>query len=190
MYDLSNGAPLGGVEVRLYDASQAWNSATTPASIATTLTAPDGTYTIAGIHGSAYTIVAFVDLTGAYRDNTADFRGFHVTDSFGWRPDLLDAADGYMLPLNVLDNGRAYRVSGRDRYDPAAAISANSFSGADDVIIANGYAFADSLSAASLAGMLDCPLLLVQTDEIPASTRAEIARLAPRTSTSSVALPA
>ena len=84
VYDLSNGAPVGGVEVRLYDASQAWNNATTPASIATTVTAPDGTYTIAGIDGNAYTIVAFVDLTGAYRDNTADFRGFHVTDSFGW----------------------------------------------------------------------------------------------------------
>ena len=73
--------------------------------------------------------------------------------------------------------GRTYRVSGRDRYDTAAAISTNSLSGADDVIIANGSAFADSLSAASLAGMLDFPLLLVQTDKIPVSARAEIARL-------------
>ena len=174
VYDLSTGDPMGGVEVRLYDASQAWAGSSTPASIATTVTAPDGTYTITGINGNTYTVIAFVDLTGNYRDNTADFRGFHVTDSFGWLPDMVDEMDGYMLPLDELAAWRAYRVDGLDRYETAAAISLNAFAGADDVIIANGSAFADSLSAASLAGMLDCPLLLVQKDKIPASTREEI----------------
>jgi len=56
--------------------------------------------------------------------------------------------------------GDAVRISGIDRYATSYAASRSSFATASAVVIASGANFPDALSAAGLAGALDCPVLL------------------------------
>jgi putative cell wall-binding protein/Tol biopolymer transport system component len=74
------------------------------------------------------------------------------------------------------------RIAGRDRYATAAHAAAASFpEGADVVYVATGRAFPDALVAASLAaGPEPGPILLVGGNDVPPSTAAELARLAPQ----------
>lgn len=53
------------------------------------------------------------------------------------------------------------RVSGADRWLTSVAISKSTFASASSVVLATGTEFADALAASSLAGALDCPVLLV-----------------------------
>lgn len=69
----------------------------------------------------------------------------------------------------------AERVSGRTRYDTAAAIARKAYpgwTGTNHVVIANGEdrALSDPLAAASLAWVYDAPLVLTASDHLPAST--------------------
>jgi putative cell wall-binding protein len=85
----------------------------------------------------------------------------------------------------VLHALRAYsgvvtRQSGPDRYATAAAISAATFGPNVPVVyVATGRNFPDALAGGPAAGMLGGPVLLVQPNDIPASTAAELRRLAP-----------
>ena len=85
----------------------------------------------------------------------------------------------------VLNALRAYagtvtRQSGPDRYATAAAISAATFGRNVPVVyVATGRNFPDALAGGPVAGMLGGPVLLVQQNEIPASTAAELRCLAP-----------
>lgn len=72
------------------------------------------------------------------------------------------------------------RISGSNRYETSAKISALFPSGVSTAYIATGRAFPDALSGAALAGANGSPLLLVNTDAIPASVRAELTRLKPQ----------
>lgn len=69
------------------------------------------------------------------------------------------------------------RVAGPDRYEGAVRASQLGFAHADAVVVASGAGFADALSAGSLAGTCEAPILLVRPDSVPASVSREIARL-------------
>jgi putative cell wall-binding protein len=70
------------------------------------------------------------------------------------------------------------RLSGSDRYVTAAAISKHAFpSGASKIYVATGLNYPDALAGGPAAGASDAPILLVQTDSIPASTALEIQRI-------------
>ncbi|MCI4658223.1 cell wall-binding repeat-containing protein [Cryobacterium zhongshanensis] len=72
------------------------------------------------------------------------------------------------------------RLSGTDRFETSAAISASRFApGAAIVYVANGLNFPDALSGAALAGSQGSPVLLVTADGIPASIATELTRLKP-----------
>lgn len=70
--------------------------------------------------------------------------------------------------------GDAVRLSGSDRYATSYAASRSSFATASAVVIASGANFPDALSAAGLAGALDCPVLLA-----PPVTAVDDPRLGP-----------
>ncbi|GAB3466625.1 cell wall-binding repeat-containing protein [Kineococcus endophyticus] len=78
------------------------------------------------------------------------------------------------------------RVSGPDRYDTAAALSASSFAtpaagsaGVANVLVATGSDWPDALSGSAAAAQAKSPLLLVPGTSIPASVVAELQRLKP-----------
>jgi uncharacterized lipoprotein YddW (UPF0748 family)/putative cell wall-binding protein len=77
------------------------------------------------------------------------------------------------------------RLAGADRFATAACVAEFAFpDGADTVLLARGDAaggYADALAGAVLAAALDAPILLTAPHTLPASTRAEIVRLAPQT---------
>ncbi|MBO1769477.1 cell wall-binding repeat-containing protein [Agrococcus sp. TF02-05] len=70
------------------------------------------------------------------------------------------------------------RISGSDRYEVAAQISAQ-FGEVDHVYVASGQVFPDALAGAALAGAQGAPVLLVRSNEVPGATLAAIERLAP-----------
>jgi putative cell wall-binding protein len=71
------------------------------------------------------------------------------------------------------------RVSGADRYATAAALAASFGSGTPTAYVALGTNFPDAMAGSAAAGFTGGPILLVQTDMVPASTSAELADLAP-----------
>ena len=71
------------------------------------------------------------------------------------------------------------RLAGADRFGTSAAISADTFTKASTVVIASGTTFPDALSGTPLAAKLRAPVLLVNSDSVPASICTEIRRLAP-----------
>lgn len=76
--------------------------------------------------------------------------------------------------------GSVTRQSGTDRHATAAAISAATFGTRVPVVyIATGRNFPDALAAGPAAGMLNGPVLLVESTHIPAATATELRRLAP-----------
>lgn len=74
------------------------------------------------------------------------------------------------------------RIYGADRYETAAAVSADAFpfSGLTAAFVANGRNFPDALSAAAAAGALDGPVLLTPANALAPATAAEVAALAPQ----------
>jgi putative cell wall-binding protein len=76
------------------------------------------------------------------------------------------------------------RLSGLDRFETSAAVSAANFSpGVPVVYLASGAAFPDALSGAPVAGKKGtggAPVLLVSQNGVPPSVAAELARLRPR----------
>lgn len=173
----TTGVPLEGIQVRVYDAEDAWDGDTAPPSLDTTLTLADGGYSMSGLPTDKLLIVAFVDLGATYRDALFPLQGFHVTDGTAYYVDGIPSIDGYMLPLTTLKAKRTQRVSDDDRYSTAIAISKTNFSGADTAIITSGEAFADALAAAPLAGTYDAPLLLTRPTKLPTGLVTELKRL-------------
>jgi putative cell wall-binding protein len=88
-------------------------------------------------------------------------------------------SDAVLHQLIPLAPGGAMRVSGADRYETAAAISAAFFPSAVSVLVASGANFPDALAGGPAAARLDAPLLLVRPNEVPQATRDELQRLGP-----------
>lgn len=73
------------------------------------------------------------------------------------------------------------RLAGPNRYATAAAVSRRFFSpGAQVAYVATGAGFPDALAAGPAAAKLGGPVLFVTRDSIPADTKAELVRLAPK----------
>jgi putative cell wall-binding protein len=73
-----------------------------------------------------------------------------------------------------------HRISGADRFATAVAASQLLYpedDSASDVVVVNGYATVDGLTASYLAGLKTAPILYTDTNSVPASTAAELDRL-------------
>ncbi|QDO90097.1 S8 family serine peptidase [Ornithinimicrobium ciconiae] len=75
--------------------------------------------------------------------------------------------------------GATTRLSGGDRYETNAAITAAYPADAAQAYVASGLNWPDALSGAALAGHMDAPLVLTQTSKLPNVTEAELDRLSP-----------
>jgi putative cell wall-binding protein len=73
------------------------------------------------------------------------------------------------------------RHAGADRYTTATLLSKNAYPSTTGgtVYVSVGTEFADGLSAAPAAALVDAPLLLIETDRVPAVVRTELQRLNP-----------
>ncbi len=100
--------------------------------------------------------------------------------------DAVDASEASLQELEAeLSAGggiRLYSLSGSTRYDTAAAVAKSAYpSGVSSqtAIVVNGgdESWADSLSASSLAGMLDCPVLYTASDWLPDATASALRSL-------------
>lgn len=69
---------------------------------------------------------------------------------------------------------------GKNRFETAVELSKSEFNSAETIVIANGYAIIDGVSATPLAAKLKSPLLLTEVDSIPNSVKIEIKRLKPK----------
>ena len=89
---------------------------------------------------------------------------------------------GYILSNNIsLINVFTPAVEtkyGSDRYSTAVELSKSNFTSAETIVISNGYAIPDGLTATPIASYYNAPLLLVAKSSIPTSTQNEIKRLA------------
>lgn len=70
------------------------------------------------------------------------------------------------------------RIFGADRYETAAAVSAD-WRSTDEVFIATGTKFPDALASGAAAARFDAPVLLVDANGVPQATRLELERLRP-----------
>lgn len=83
--------------------------------------------------------------------------------------------------LAAFTTGAVTRVSGSDRFATAAALSKSSFgAGVANVFVATGRDFPDALSGSAAAGAQGSPVLLVDTNAVPAATTVELQRLQPK----------
>ena len=82
--------------------------------------------------------------------------------------------------LTLYTSGPVVRVSGRNRYATAAAVSGFLFpAGVDVVYIATGENFPDALAGGPAGVVRDGPILLTRPGSLPAETAAELARMKP-----------
>ena len=91
---------------------------------------------------------------------------------------VADVPDDPALPTASLPAPvEVTRVGGTDRIATAIEVSQHAFDAAGAVVLARSDVAADALSGAPLAGLLDAPLLLTPTADVPATVLAEIDRL-------------
>lgn len=92
----------------------------------------------------------------------------------------LESEDGGSSDISSLARAATYAVAtlaGSDRYSTAVAQALYSYTTTDTAIIACGTGYADSLSATSLAGALNCPILLTATDSLTTVTAEALTKL-------------
>lgn len=74
-------------------------------------------------------------------------------------------------------NSTVERLAGEYSDETAAAISSETFSSSEWVVLARNDDFADAMSATGLAGALECPIILTNRDGLTPAATAEIQRL-------------
>ena len=79
------------------------------------------------------------------------------------KSNLKEIAIGGKMQL-PLEKFKGERISGRSRYETALAIAKRSFNDNENVVLASGQVFADSLSAVSLTKKHNAPIILTQSD--------------------------
>lgn len=87
-------------------------------------------------------------------------------------------SDDVLAALEDYTDGTVTRISGEDRYDTAAALSAR-FTNPETVFVATGEDYPDALAAGARAGMVGAPVLLVRQNTIPESTADALDGLTP-----------
>ncbi len=85
-------------------------------------------------------------------------------------------ADEFWKQIKMVVPVEVERISGKNRYETAVAISNIGWESADTVIIARGDDFPDALAGAPLAYKMDAPILLTGKT-LPQSVKDELARL-------------
>ncbi|MDA3936022.1 MAG: cell wall-binding repeat-containing protein [Actinomycetota bacterium] len=124
--------------------------------------------------------------TDLYLYSTAEKKSVRVTDSDLPKAGLaFDSNRLAWVDLSDPDNevkstvlaGPVGRSAGLDRYSTAVMASRLHFTSSNTVVLATGENYPDALSAASLAGAYECPILLTRRDALPASVKREIGRL-------------
>lgn len=89
--------------------------------------------------------------------------------------------DSFVLEKEIDKNAKGFAPTsyyyGESRYQTALDVSRNHYEKAENVIIANGEIFADSLVAASLSDLKDAPILLTTGDSISKDVLYELERL-------------
>lgn len=84
---------------------------------------------------------------------------------------LLAVAGLAAVPARAVEDFTLTRIAGQDRYETAANAALEAFAaGADAAVLARGDAFPDALAGSYLTGVLGAPVLLTETDSLPAST--------------------
>lgn len=87
-------------------------------------------------------------------------------------PDALKVTD------HIQESASVVSLFGENAYQTAVAISQETFKSSTSVVIANDRDYMDSMSATGLAGVLDCPILLVNADTgLYDEVKAELERL-------------
>lgn len=98
-----------------------------------------------------------------------------------WVVPVDEAGNTGTLAALTVGQDQVAELAGGTRYDTAISISRATYTtgSCDAVILATGRNFPDALGAGSLAGVRDCPILLVDgtAKSLPASVRGEIQRL-------------
>ncbi len=97
--------------------------------------------------------------------------------AFGSSQALAQDSEQIDVPTGKVQSVDWNRLAGSNRLDTMAKISSTGFDSADTVIIANAYNFPDALSATSLAGYYQAPVLLTGSDSLDTQTATEIKRL-------------
>lgn len=113
-------------------------------------------------------------------DGTPYFKygySFRVTPKKAGRTRLIFSAPGLktlILPVYVEGSNVSHRqIIGKDRYETSAKL-ADELKVYNTAVIVNGNSMADGLSAASLAGKYNAPILLVKKDSIPTSVKSRL----------------
>lgn len=75
--------------------------------------------------------------------------------------------------------GADSRLSGKNRWETNAAITAAYPADVDQAYVASGLNWPDALAGSALAGTMDAPLVLTKTDALPSATVTELNRLSP-----------
>lgn len=99
----------------------------------------------------------------------AEHTHIEPTQEFGWT---------YIeMTADFIDDFK-HRLSGKDRYETAVAISKQSFPyGAENVVLARGDDFPDALAGAPLAAKYNAPILLTNPGFLTSASQEEIVRL-------------
>lgn len=119
-----------------------------------------------------------VDITAATRDESGWLSTYFEQRASAGTPTVLqvDRAEIYRCRTN-----ETTRIAGSDRFGTAAELARASVpAGVGTVYVAQGYSFADALSATAVAGSTGTGILLVQPNQIPSVTARELQRIAPR----------
>ena len=90
---------------------------------------------------------------------------------------LTEDPQGDAAALSEKVSSFASYFSGSTRFDTAAMIAKAAYSKADCAVIAADGGWPDALAGASLAGLLDCPILLTSKDGLNSATRDAISQL-------------
>lgn len=85
-------------------------------------------------------------------------------------PEDQEAASRSAEPLAAVEGGAMKSFSGANRYETAALQATYGWQTSDYVVIAGGEGWPDALTASSLAGALDCPVLLAPKAALDSGT--------------------
>ena len=99
----------------------------------------------------------------------------NFTGDYNWNQKGYIATSGVKLINTFVPQVEV--IYGATRYETAVELSKSTFSSSDTIVISNGYAVIDGVSATPLAAKLNVPLLLTNTNSIPDSVKNEIKRL-------------
>ncbi len=178
------------IEYRIPSGPDSWIDDESYTSGTTTRTDPGGGVVLHRQQlgdGSASRDVVDLHATGPVRDpgksrhpGLAAGESFTSPDGFFAIRVVTATSAGAGVELSFPAVAKVDRWSGADRFATSAQISSEIY-GTDVPLayIASGRVYTDALSGAPVAGNTDGPVLLVDTDAIPAVIAAELTRLAP-----------